>query len=49
MDIHIGNKGVEVRFTAGYLNRSARRRLAKARRHRCIPPQMVQMVARKNA
>lgn len=45
MDIRIGSKGTEVTFPAGYLNRSARRRLAKARRHRYIPPQM----ARKNA
>lgn len=45
MDIHIGNKGTEVRFTAGYLNRSARRRLAKVHKRRSIPTQMV----RKNA
>lgn len=49
MDIHIGNKGTEVRFAAGYLNRSARRRFAKANRRRRIPTQLIQTVARKNA
>lgn len=29
MDFHIGSKGTEVRFAAGYLNRAARRRLMK--------------------
>lgn len=29
MDIHIGQKGTEVTFKAGYLNRAARRRRAK--------------------
>ena len=49
MDIRIGSKGTEVRFAAGYLNRSARRRLAKAYKRRSIPTQLVQTVARKNA
>ena len=49
MDIHIGNKGTEVRFAAGYLNRSARRRLAKAGKRLSIPTQLLQTVARKNA
>lgn len=45
MEIHIGNKGTGVRFAAGYLNRSARRRLAKISKRRSIQPQM----ARKDA
>lgn len=49
MDIHIGNKGTGVIFAAGYLNRSARRRLAKASKRRSIPTQLIQTVARKNA
>ena len=49
MDIHIGSEGKKVRFAAGYLNRSARRRLAKASKRRIIPNQLVQTVARRNA
>lgn len=49
MEIHIGNKGTEVRFTAGYLNRSARRKLAKANKRHSISYQLIQTVARKNA
>lgn len=49
MDIHIGNKGTEVRFAAGYLNRSARRRLAKVNKRRSISTQLIQTAARKNA
>ena len=29
MDIHIGSKGTEVVFPAGYMNRETRRRYAK--------------------
>lgn len=29
MDYHIGSKGTEVTFPAGYMNRAMRRRMAK--------------------
>lgn len=49
MDIHIGNKGTEVRFAAGYMNREARRYFARAYRRRPVLAKLMQTVAHKNS